>query len=99
VFALDDEQKAIVIDPDAASVDEISEASQNCPVDAIIVTDEHGAQLRFAASSGGQSVVDFPELLEDVAVMLVNLLEAACGVVDAAKGREQPGFARPEERP
>ena len=45
VFALDDEQKAIVIDPDLASVDEIAEAAQNCPVDAIIVTDEQGHQL------------------------------------------------------
>jgi ferredoxin len=45
VFALDEESKAIVIDPDAASVDMIVEASQNCPVDAIIVTDESGAQI------------------------------------------------------
>ena len=45
VFALDDEDKAYVIDPDAATVDEIAEAAQNCPVDAIIVTDEQGNQL------------------------------------------------------
>ena len=45
VFALDDEQKAYVIDPDAASVDDIAEAAQNCPVDAIVVTVEHGEQL------------------------------------------------------
>jgi len=45
VFALDEEQKAYVIDPDAASVDEIAEAAQNCPVDAIIVTDETGQQI------------------------------------------------------
>ena len=45
VFALDDDNKAIVLDPDAAGVDDIMEASQNCPVDAIIVTDEHGEQL------------------------------------------------------
>ncbi|HEY3186538.1 MAG TPA: ferredoxin [Solirubrobacteraceae bacterium] len=45
VFALDDEQKAYVIDPDAASVDDIAEAAQNCPVDAIVVTDEQGEQL------------------------------------------------------
>src|SRR4051794_32124023 len=45
VFALDDEAKAEVLDPDAASVDEIAEAAQNCPVDAIIVTDEQGQQL------------------------------------------------------
>jgi ferredoxin len=45
VFDLDDEDKAIVLDPDAAPVDDIAEASQNCPVDAIILTDENGAQL------------------------------------------------------
>jgi len=45
VFELDEEDKARVIDPDAASVDEIAEAAQNCPVDAIVVTDENGVQL------------------------------------------------------
>lgn len=45
VFALDEENKAIVLDPDAATIDDISEASQNCPVDAIIVTGEGGLQL------------------------------------------------------
>jgi ferredoxin len=45
VFALDDENTAYVIDPDAADVELILEASQNCPVDAIIVTDEEGAQI------------------------------------------------------
>ena len=34
-----------MIDPDAESVDDIAEAAQNCPVDAIVVTDEHGEQL------------------------------------------------------
>jgi ferredoxin len=45
VFALDDENTAYVIDPDAADVELILEASQNCPVDAIIVTNEEGAQI------------------------------------------------------
>jgi ferredoxin len=45
VFVLDEENKARVIDPDAAEVEEILEAVQNCPVDAIIVTDERGEQL------------------------------------------------------
>jgi ferredoxin len=45
VFALDEEDKAIVLDPDADQIDFILEAAQNCPVDAIIVTDEHGNQL------------------------------------------------------
>ena len=45
VFALDDDAKAVVLDPDAATVEEITEAAQNCPVDAIVVTDEHGEQI------------------------------------------------------
>jgi ferredoxin len=45
VFALDDEDTAVVLDPDAAPLDDILEAAQNCPVDAIIVTDEDGEQL------------------------------------------------------
>ncbi len=42
VFRLDDEEKAVVIDPDAASVDEIIEAASNCPIAAIFVTGEDG---------------------------------------------------------
>jgi ferredoxin len=45
VFALDDDDKAIVIDPDGASLERIVEASQNCPVDAIIITDAAGVQI------------------------------------------------------
>ena len=45
VFALDDEDTATVIDSDAAPLDDILEAAQNCPVDAIIVTGEDGEQL------------------------------------------------------
>jgi ferredoxin len=45
VFELDDESKAVVIDPDGATVDEILTAAQNCPVDAIFVIDEDGADL------------------------------------------------------
>ncbi len=45
VFSLDEEDTAIVLNPDAAGVDDITEAAQNCPVDAIIVTDEDGEQL------------------------------------------------------
>ena len=45
VFALDDEDTAIVLDPDAARLDDILEAAQNCPVDAIIVIDEEGQQI------------------------------------------------------
>ena len=45
VFALDEHDKAIVIDPDGASFDRIVEAAQNCPVDAITITDADGVQL------------------------------------------------------
>jgi ferredoxin len=45
VFALDGESTAIVLDPDAAPVDDIVEAAQNCPVDAIVVTGEDGEQI------------------------------------------------------
>ena len=45
VFALDDEETAIVLDPDAAPLDDVIEAAQNCPVDAIIVIGEEGEQL------------------------------------------------------
>jgi ferredoxin len=45
VFALDDEGKAVVIDPDGDGLDAILDGAQNCPVDAIIVTDENGAQI------------------------------------------------------
>jgi len=45
VFALDAEDKAIVLDPDGAAIEKIVEASQNCPVDAIIITDAAGVQI------------------------------------------------------
>jgi ferredoxin len=42
VFQLDDEDKAIVVDPDAAPVDDIVAAAGNCPVAAIFVVGESG---------------------------------------------------------
>jgi len=42
VFQLDEEDKAVVVDPDGASVDEIVEAAGNCPVSAIFVVGEEG---------------------------------------------------------
>jgi len=45
VFALDDEDKAIVLDADAVGLDDLVEAAQNCPVDAIFITDRAGQQL------------------------------------------------------
>lgn len=45
VFALDDEDTAVVLDADAAPVEDIMDAAQNCPVDAIVLLDEDGRQL------------------------------------------------------
>jgi len=42
VFELDSEDKAIVIDTDGASTDEVLEAAGNCPVTAIFVVGEKG---------------------------------------------------------
>ena len=42
VFELDDEDKARVIDPDAAPTDLVIEAAGNCPVTAIFVFGEEG---------------------------------------------------------
>ncbi|MBX5469298.1 MAG: ferredoxin [Thermoleophilaceae bacterium] len=46
VFELDDENKSVVVDPDAQDRDTIMLAAQDCPVDAIVITDpETGEQL------------------------------------------------------
>ena len=42
VFELDDEDKAVVIDPHGAPLDDVLEAAGNCPVTAIFVADESG---------------------------------------------------------
>jgi ferredoxin len=42
VFQLDDEDKAVVVDPDGASVDDVIVAAGNCPVSAIFVIGEDG---------------------------------------------------------
>jgi ferredoxin len=42
VFQLDEEDKAVVVDPDGASVDEIVQAAATCPVSAIFVVGEEG---------------------------------------------------------
>ena len=42
VFELDEDDKARVIDPDGAPVDEIVEAAHGCPVSAIFVIGEEG---------------------------------------------------------
>ena len=42
VFELDDDGKAVVIDPDGAPTDDVVEAARNCPVSAIFVLGEDG---------------------------------------------------------
>ena len=42
VFQLDDEDKAVVVDPDGAPLDDILAAAGNCPVSAIFVAGEDG---------------------------------------------------------
>jgi ferredoxin len=42
VFQLDDEDRAVVVDPDGASVDDIVDAARNCPVGAVFVVGEDG---------------------------------------------------------
>jgi ferredoxin len=42
VFQLDDEDKATVVDPDGAQVDDVITAAGNCPVAAIFVVGEDG---------------------------------------------------------
>ena len=39
VFELDDDEKAIVIDPNGAGRDDLLEAAANCPVNAITIID------------------------------------------------------------
>jgi ferredoxin len=42
VFQLDEEDKAVVVDPDGAAVDDVIVAAGNCPVSAIFVVGEDG---------------------------------------------------------
>jgi ferredoxin len=42
VFQLDDEDKAVVVDPDGAPLDDVLTAASNCPVSAIFVIGEDG---------------------------------------------------------
>jgi ferredoxin len=46
VFELDDDEKAVVVDPDGASRDDLVDAAANCPVTAITIRDAStGEQL------------------------------------------------------
>jgi ferredoxin len=42
VFQLDEEDKAVVVDPDGAALDDVLTAAGNCPVSAIFVIGEDG---------------------------------------------------------
>ena len=42
VFQLDEEDKAVVVDPDGAPTDDVITAAGNCPVSAIFVAGEDG---------------------------------------------------------
>ena len=42
VFQLDDEDKAVVVDPDGAALDDVLDAARNCQVSAIFVIGEDG---------------------------------------------------------
>jgi ferredoxin len=42
VFQLDDEDKAVVVDPDGAALDDVLDAARNCPVSAIFIAGEEG---------------------------------------------------------
>jgi ferredoxin len=42
VFQLDEEDRAVVVDPDGAATDDVLEAAANCPVGAIFVIGEDG---------------------------------------------------------
>ena len=45
VFKLDDENKAIVLDPSSVDDDTLSEAAESCPENAVIIEDDDGNQL------------------------------------------------------
>ncbi|MEA2481354.1 MAG: ferredoxin [Thermoleophilaceae bacterium] len=47
VFELDAEEKAIVIDPNGGSRDDLVEAASNCPVNAITITDAASGETVF----------------------------------------------------
>jgi ferredoxin len=45
VFKLDEENKAVVLDPSAVDDDSLLEAAESCPQNAIIIEDDQGNQL------------------------------------------------------
>jgi ferredoxin len=45
VFELDEEDKAVVLDPASVPDDALIEAAESCPYDAIIILDDEGNQV------------------------------------------------------
>ena len=45
VFKLDEENKAVILDPSSVDEDTLMEAAESCPEDAIIVEDDDGHPL------------------------------------------------------
>ncbi len=45
IFKLDEENKAVVLDPSSVDDDTLLEAAESCPEQAIIVEDDEGHQL------------------------------------------------------
>ena len=45
VFKLDEENKAVVLEPSSVDEDTLLEAAESCPENAIIVEDDEGNQL------------------------------------------------------
>ena len=45
VFTLDEENKAVILDPSSVDDDTLLEAAESCPENAIIVEDDEGNQL------------------------------------------------------
>ncbi len=45
VFALDSKNKAVVLDPEAGSLDVLIEAAEACPCGAIVLEDDDGSEV------------------------------------------------------
>lgn len=45
VFKIDEENKAVVLDPSSVDDDSLQEAAESCPQNAIIIEDDQGNQL------------------------------------------------------
>ena len=45
VFRLDEERKAVVLDPSSIDDETLMEAAESCPEEAIIIEDDDGTQL------------------------------------------------------